>query len=56
MLKHFITLQSESSPIGMLQPMGQNEGAAELACSSHVQHLLSKMPADLVASFIRYHC
>lgn len=43
------------SLVGMLQAMGQNEGAAELACSSHVQHLLSKLPADLVANFIRYN-
>lgn len=42
------------SLVGMLQAMGQGEGAAELACSSHVQHLLSKLPADSVANFIRY--
>ncbi len=38
----------------MLQTMGQNKGAAELACSSHVQHLLSKLPPDTVANFICY--
>lgn len=42
------------SLVGMLQATGQNEGAAELACSSHVQHLLSKLSPDSVANFICY--
>lgn len=43
------------SLVGMLQAMGQNKGAAELACSLHVQHLVSKLPPDSVANFICYN-
>ncbi|KAK0139052.1 hypothetical protein N1851_024407 [Merluccius polli] len=39
--------------VGMLQSWGHNEGATELACASHVHQLLSKLPADHVASFAR---
>lgn len=39
--------------VGMLQSWGHDEGARELACASHVHQLLSKLPADQVASFAR---
>lgn len=40
---------------GMLQSLGQ-EGAVELACVSHVQCLLSKLPAELVVNYARHAC
>ncbi len=40
--------------VGMLQSWGQDEGANELACASHVHQLLSKLPAHHVSSFARH--
>ncbi|XP_073719332.1 uncharacterized protein [Misgurnus anguillicaudatus] len=40
--------------VGMLQSWGQNEGANELACASHVHQLLSKLPANHVSNFARH--
>jgi len=41
------------SLVGMLQSLGSGEGDSELACVSHVQRLLSKLPVELVANFVR---
>ena len=38
----------------MLQSLKSEEGAAELACASHVQQLLSKLPVELVSNFARH--
>lgn len=40
--------------MGTLQSLRSGEGAAELACASHVQRLLSKLPAELVSNFARH--
>lgn len=40
--------------VGMLQSWSQDEGAKELACTSHVHQLLSKLPAHHVSSFARH--
>jgi len=40
--------------VGMLQSWGQDQGAKELACSSHVHQLLSKLSAHHVSSFARH--
>lgn len=37
-----------------LQALQHGEGAAEQACASHVQQLLSKLPAEQVASYARH--
>ncbi|XP_034559382.1 uncharacterized protein LOC117827042 isoform X1 [Notolabrus celidotus] len=42
------------SLVGMLQSLNSPEGAAKLACSSHVQRLLGKLPVDLVANYARH--
>lgn len=42
------------SLVGMLQSLKSEEGAAELACASHVQQLLSKLPVELVSNFARH--
>ena len=44
---------SVRSMVGMLQSLGP-AGASELACASHVQRLLSKLPAEYVANYARY--
>ncbi|KAK7930869.1 hypothetical protein WMY93_007264 [Mugilogobius chulae] len=38
----------------MLQSLQDHEGDAELACASHVQQLLGKLPAEYVANYARY--
>lgn len=40
------------SLVGMLQTLGR-EGQAELSCGSHVERLLSKLPAEMRAAFRR---
>lgn len=42
------------SLVGLLQTLGQ-EGAAELACGSHVERLLEKLPAEHYRQFKRYN-
>lgn len=42
------------SLVGLLQTLNSREGAAELACASHVQHLLSNLPIELVTNFARH--
>ncbi|KAG7501900.1 hypothetical protein JOB18_009345 [Solea senegalensis] len=42
------------SLVGMLQSLKSREGDAELACASHVQRLLSKLPVELVSNFARH--
>lgn len=42
------------SLVGMLQTFKTPEVAAELACASHVQRLLSKLPVELVSNFARH--
>ena len=41
------------SLVGLLQTLGQ-EGAAELACGSHVERLFEKLPAEHYHQFKRY--
>ena len=41
------------SLVGLLQTLG-HEGAAELACGSHVERLLEKLPAEHYRQFKRY--
>lgn len=37
----------------MLQSLENGEGDAELACASHVQHLLGKLHIEYVANYAR---
>lgn len=40
--------------VGMLQSLENGEGDAELACASHVQQLLGKLPSEHVANYARF--
>ncbi|CAL9694529.1 unnamed protein product [Knipowitschia caucasica] len=40
--------------VGMLQSLENHEGDPELACASHVQQLLGKLPTEYVANYARY--
>lgn len=40
----------------MLQSLENGEGDAELACASHVQQLLGKLPSEYVANYARFTC
>lgn len=40
--------------VGMLQSLENGEGDAELACASHVQQLLGKLPTEHVANYSRF--
>lgn len=40
--------------VGMLQSLEYGEGDAELACASHVQQILGKLPSEHVANYARF--
>lgn len=40
----------------MLQSLKNGEGDAEMACASHVQQLLGKLPSEHVAYYTRFSC
>lgn len=40
----------------MLQSLKNGEGDAEMACASHVQQLLGRLPSEHVAYYTRFSC